>query len=174
LLHPRVESSKRNPASRHPRPVAQVLQTEPLSAKIDTRSPPFPSIDDNLSSRTPLGGVSLLLRNAFFTVLLLIAIPAFILLLPFILPWVAYTDWRERRTLAARTCEDCGTPFGRDEINRTRHECRDRTSAVVSAIMARGGRPRTVAIWHLTCPNCGAQFGYAPATANFFRREDAA
>ena len=37
-----------------PHPVAQLLQTEPPSAKINTRSPPFPSMYDTLSSRTPL------------------------------------------------------------------------------------------------------------------------
>jgi|GEM_PF-3209162 len=121
-----------------------------------------------------LGGVSLLVRNAFFAVLLLIALPLFIVCLPIILPWVAFAEWRDQQALAARTCDDCGTPLGNDEINRARQACHDRTRPVVSAIMARGGRPRTVPIWHLTCPNCGAEFGYAPTTANFFRRSDAA
>jgi len=115
-----------------------------------------------------------LVRNAFFTALLMIALPLFAVSLPVILPWLAYADWRDRRSLAARTCDDCGTPFGAAEIDRAKQACHDQTRPVVAAIMARGGRPRTVAIWHLTCPNCGARYGYAPATRHFFRRKDAA
>ena len=122
----------------------------------------------------PLGGVSLLVRNAFYTVLLLVGLPVFIVCLPIVLPWAAFTQWRDRRALAARACDDCGSPFGDAAINQARRECNDRTRPVVSAIMARGGRPRTVPIWYLTCPNCSAEYGYAPTTSNFFRKKDAA
>ncbi len=70
----------------------------------------------------------------------------------------------QRQRLARTPCPACGIPFGRAEVDRARAACHESTRETVRQIIARGGRPRIVAIWRSRCPACGAQFTFAPST----------
>ena len=111
-----------------------------------------------------------IIRKTLITISLVVGIPLLILLLPVILPYIAITERIRLQRLVRRPCDECGTPFGRDEIERARHECGERNRKIRSEIMARGGRPRIVSIWHIRCPNCDAKYTYAPSTAHLRRR----
>ena len=89
--------------------------------------------------------------------------------LPVVVPYVAVTRRLRFRRLTKRSCDECGQAFGRTEIERARDECSERNRKTAAEIMARGGKPRIVSIWHIKCPNCGAEYTYAPSTAHLKR-----
>ncbi len=108
----------------------------------------------------------MVMRNGLLTLGLIVAIPLLILCIPIIIPYVAISQRLQRRRLARTPCPECGTPFGYAEVDRARDACQESTRKIVADIMARGGRPRIVAMWHLRCPACDAQFTFAPSTNN--------
>ena len=86
------------------------------------------------------------------------------------LPYVAVTERLRFRRLAKRPCDECGQAFGRTEIERARDKCRERNRKTAAEIMSRGGKPRIGSIWHIECPNCGAEYTYALSTAHINRK----
>ena len=110
-----------------------------------------------------------IIRKTLTTIALIVCIPLLVVALPLILPYMAITERLRFRRLIKHRCDECGQAFGSTEIERARDECIERNRKTAAEIMARGGKPRIVSIWHIKCPNCGAEYTYAPSTAHLRR-----
>lgn len=114
-------------------------------------------------------GFHLIIRKTLITLAVIVCVPILVVALPVILPYMAVNERMRFRRLTKRPCDDCGQAFDHAEIARARDDCRERNRKTAAEIMARGGRPRIVSIWHVRCPNCGSEFTYAPSTARLNR-----
>ena len=95
-----------------------------------------------------------------FRILLIAGLPLFVLLLPVLLPIALAGDAVSERRLARTRCGACGREIGLAEIRRAKREAAAQSSRTVQGMIARGLRPRMVAIWRIRCPGCGADYRY--------------
>jgi predicted RNA-binding Zn-ribbon protein involved in translation (DUF1610 family) len=94
----------------------------------------------------------------------------FLLLLPVIIPMVAFMHWRNDRQLrklsASMTCHRCGELMGPNAPKLADHMWNAEADAVMKRLPRRADR-RTERRVHAICPHCGLRYRYIEEFGRF-------
>ena len=111
----------------------------------------------------------MIVRAAKFLLIILIAL-SIALLLPVILPAVAFLNWRDTARLKRKArqthCPNCGHLLGDEAIERGEAAWRERMSKLHWR-PEMGIRRRVVRDIHAVCPNCNAAYEFIAKAGQF-------
>jgi hypothetical protein len=102
------------------------------------------------------------------------AVALFLLLLPVIIPLVAFMHWRNdarmRKIAATLQCRRCGKPLGKEATRLADQTWANHLDSLKKQVPP-GTRLRTIRNVHAICTNCGLRYRFYEHTGRFMPEE---